>query len=104
MAEECELCVAARLTEWFHEDDRCWIAECEMCAVPMVVWREHDPSPPATVKQELHRRLLDVVDAHYDYVPWIDENMRSIPTHYHAHARPRDGFYGHGRRRDRPDS
>jgi hypothetical protein len=30
---------------------------------------------------------------------YIDDNMRSIPNHYHAHARPRGGFFGHGMRR-----
>ena len=35
-----------RLTEWFYEDDECWVAECESCCVPMVVWKAHDPSPP----------------------------------------------------------
>jgi hypothetical protein len=24
----CDLCEAARITPWFHEDDICWIAEC----------------------------------------------------------------------------
>ena len=38
--EHCDLCEAARITPWFHEDDLCWIAECEICAVPMVVWKE----------------------------------------------------------------
>jgi len=27
--DDCELCLAERVTEWFHEDDVCWIAECE---------------------------------------------------------------------------
>jgi hypothetical protein len=26
--------------------------------------------------------------------------MRNIPNHYHAHARPEGGFFGHGFRRD----
>ena len=30
---QCELCEAARLTTWYHEDDICWVAECEICAV-----------------------------------------------------------------------
>ena len=47
-AMSCELCEAARLTEWFHEDDDCWIAECESCSVPMVVWKIHDADPPVT--------------------------------------------------------
>ena len=29
----------------------------------------------------------------------VDDNMRNIPDHYHAHARPRGGFFGHGMRR-----
>jgi hypothetical protein len=28
---------------------------------------------------------------------WVDDHMRNIPDHYHAHARPR----GASRRRDR---
>ena len=39
----CELCEAARITQWFYEDDLCWIAECEICAVPMVVWQRARP-------------------------------------------------------------
>jgi hypothetical protein len=27
---------------------------------------------------------------------YVDDNMRNIPDHYHAHARPRGGFFGHG--------
>jgi hypothetical protein len=94
----CELCEAARLTEWFYEDDECWIAECEMCSVPMVVWRRHDPNPSATAKATMWERLSSVVIEFYGFDHYIDENMRSIPDHYHAHARPRGGFFGHGRR------
>ena len=97
----CELCEAARLTEWFFEDDECWIAECEMCAVPMVVWRRHDPDPPAVTRAALWERLSSVVIEFYGFDHYIDENMRSIPDHYHAHARPRGGFFGHGRRSSR---
>ena len=42
----CDLCEAARLSEWHHEDDVCWVADCEVCGVPMVVWRHHGPTPP----------------------------------------------------------
>src|SRR3954453_15667825 len=42
----CELCEAARITPWVHEDDICWVADCEICAVPMVVWKRHGPEPP----------------------------------------------------------
>jgi hypothetical protein len=95
----CELCAAARLTEWFYEDDECWIAECDACAVPMVVWRIHDPQPPPGVKEALHARLAEVVESHFGYEHYVDDHLRSIPTHYHAHARPKGGFFGHGLRR-----
>ena len=95
----CELCDAARMSEWFHEDEECWIAECESCAVPMVVWRVHDPDPPAEVRERLHERLAAVTAMHFDFEMRLDDNMRTIPGHYHAHARPRNGFYGHGMRR-----
>ena len=44
------LCAADRITPWYHEDDVCWVADCEICATPMVVWRWHgtEPSPTST--------------------------------------------------------
>ena len=96
---DCELCEAAQLTERFHEDEECWIAECEACSVPMVVWKTHDPMPHDTVKTRLHQLLLEVSVRFYDFEPRIDDNMRTIPDHYHAHARPRNGFSGYGTRK-----
>jgi hypothetical protein len=96
----CDLCEAARITPWFHEDDVCWIAECELCATPMVVWRWHGVEPPAEDLAHMHAHLAQVADGvfagHY-----LDDNMRNIPDHYHAHARPNGGFFGHGHRIDR---
>jgi spore maturation protein CgeB len=87
----CELCEAARITPWFHEDDDCWIAECEACDVPMVVWKVHDPNPSDDVKAMLHEKLAAVVDKlGFEY--YVDDNLRSIPGHYHAHARRRRRF------------
>ena len=90
----CELCEASRLTEWFYEDDECWIAECEVCYVPMVVWKIHDPSPSSDVKEQLHAKLAAVVEEYFDYEHYVDDNMRQIPEHYHAHARSRKGWFG----------
>ena len=70
MSDHCDLCEAARITPWFHEDDLCWIAECEICAVPMVVWREHDPDPP--------ERPLGPLDAIRCRLRW--HVLRSEPT------------------------
>jgi len=85
----CDLCEAARMTEWYFEDDVCWIAECEFCAVPMVVWKVHDNAPPDAVKSDLHEKLSAVVAEHFGWEFFIDDNMRNIPDHYHAHARRR---------------
>ncbi len=85
----CELCEATPFTEWFHSDELCWIAECDSCSVPMVVWRTHDPAPPDIIRQALHDRLTAVMEERGAGPFWIDDTLRSIPDHYHAHARRR---------------
>lgn len=95
----CLLCVAERITTWYHEDDVCWIADCSICATPMVVWRRHGVQPPAADLDHMMDRLAEVAQSvfagHY-----VDANMRNIPDHFHAHARPVGGFFGHGFRLD----
>ena len=56
----CDLCRAARITPWHHEDDICWIAECDICDVPMVVWRFHGVRPPEEHLAHMKARLADV--------------------------------------------
>lgn len=85
----CELCAADRLTTWWFEDDVCWVAECDACGVPMVVWKVHDPAPPPELKAMLWERLRVVADEHGPTGYWIDDRLRTIPDHYHAHARRR---------------
>jgi hypothetical protein len=99
---DCDLCRAERITTWFHEDDDCWICECEICDTPMVVWKVHDPRPPAEVLDRLHLRLTEVVGTYFSFEHYVDDNMRRIPDHYHAHARPVGGFFGHGLPRKAP--
>ena len=74
----------------------CWIAECESCSVPMVVWRRHDPQPAADERARLLLALRRVAEEVYGIADsdegdrfWIDDRLRTIPDHYHAHARPR---------------
>ncbi|HVJ99144.1 MAG TPA: hypothetical protein VNC41_20130 [Acidimicrobiia bacterium] len=98
-SDTCDLCEAAKITEWFHEDDICWIAECEICATPMVVWRGHGIDPPAEELSHMHEKLAWVVTENFTFEHYVDDNMRNIPDHYHAHARPQGGFFGHGQRR-----
>lgn len=85
----CELCRADRITPWFHEDEHCWVAECEICAVPMVVWRQHGTDPPEEVLVAMLRQLTEVAVARFGEGQFgIDRHMRQIPDHFHAHARP----------------
>ncbi|MEO1059474.1 MAG: hypothetical protein AAFY28_21415 [Actinomycetota bacterium] len=88
----CELCEAAPITERYYSDDMCWIAECESCAVPMVVWRHHGANPSEADRAAMIDKLRAVVEARGGSLAesyWIDEAMRTIPDHFHVHARPR---------------
>lgn len=89
----CDLCEAARLTTWFHEDDTCWVADCEICAVPMVVWKKHGPEPPPEDLRHMLVQLERVAAGRFDPGGWrVDRVMRQIPDHFHAHARD-DGWW-----------
>jgi hypothetical protein len=82
------------MTEWFHEDEVCWVADCEVCDVPMVVWREHGAEPPEDALAHMVARLTEVADARFGADGWtIDPVMRQIPDHFHAHARDPNWWY-----------
>jgi hypothetical protein len=84
----CELCEAARITTCYHEDEVCWVADCEVCAVPMVVWRHHGTEPPQTDLDHMVAELTRAADAVLGPGHWsVDFVMRQIPDHFHAHAR-----------------
>jgi hypothetical protein len=58
----------------------------------MVVWRCHDPAPDEATKARLLARLETVMGERFSFEYYIDDNLRSIPDHYHAHARRRMRF------------
>ena len=90
---DCPLCVAERVTAWHFEDDECWVADCVVCATPMVVWRAHG-LPDSDVEQRLLDRLAGTAAERYGNGGfWIDGERRRIPDHWHAHARPAGGFF-----------
>jgi hypothetical protein len=91
---DCLLCTAERVTDWFHEDDDCWVAECMVCRTPMVVWRTHGlpESPHATELLAVLARIAGERYGNDGY--WIDPERRRIPDHWHAHARPKGEFFG----------
>ncbi|MEX1046280.1 MAG: hypothetical protein WD050_02580 [Actinomycetota bacterium] len=89
----CPLCVAERVTEWHLEDEECWVADCLVCATPMVVWKTHG-IPEPVVETRLLDRLDEIASARYGAGKfWVDPERRRIPDHWHAHARPEGGFF-----------
>lgn len=93
--DSCPLCVAERITPWHHEDDVCWVADCSLCATPMVVWRGHGTEPPEHERGHMLAQLTRVAHQRLG-AHWVDAQMRSIPHHFHLHARPEGGFFGPG--------
>jgi hypothetical protein len=84
----CDLCEAAHLSPWHFEDDVCWVADCEVCDVPMVVWKHHGAVPPDDALAHMLGQLSLVADARFGAGGWsIDRVMRQIPDHFHAHGR-----------------
>ena len=91
---DCLLCRAERRTAWHFEDAECWVADCLVCATPMVVWRIHG-LPDAELERRLLDRLAEAAASRYgERGFWIDPQRRRIPDHWHAHARPEGGFMG----------
>lgn len=62
----------------------------------MVVWRHHGTVPPDADRAHMLARLAEVAALQIGEF-YVDDVMRNIPDHFHAHARPRGGFFGHRR-------
>jgi hypothetical protein len=91
---DCELCEAARITPWHYEDDICWVADCEVCDVPMVVWKSHGTEPPDDERAHMLEQLrLVSVSLFGDDGFKIDPVMRQIPDHFHAHSRDSNWWF-----------
>ena len=90
---DCLLCAAERVTEWFFEDDSCWVADCMVCHTPMVVWKEHG-IPEAETEAPMMGRLEAIAGERYGTDGyWLDPERRRIPDHWHVHARPAGEFF-----------
>jgi hypothetical protein len=90
----CELCEAARMTRWHHEDDVCWVADCEACDVPIVVWNRHGNEPPAEAVDHMIEQLARVAASLFGTDGFsLDRVMRQITDHFHAHARDTNWWY-----------
>jgi hypothetical protein len=90
----CELCEAARMTTWYHEDEVCWVADCDVCDTPMVVWHRHGAQPSEDELAHMLGALSWIAaDRFGDEAFTIDRVMRQIPDHFHAHARDANRWY-----------
>src|SRR5260221_4219769 len=90
----CMLCEAAKMTHWYLEDELCWVADCDICDTPMVVWWEHGlPDEGGELHESLLDRLRQVAgDLYGGGGFWIDGFRPNIPNHWHSHAPPQAGF------------
>ncbi|WP_419841061.1 hypothetical protein [Candidatus Poriferisodalis sp.] len=85
---DCELCEAARFTHWYFEDELCWVADCEICATPMVVWKRHGTQPSHDEAAAMLARLVEAGEQRFGPAGGtVDRVMRQIPDHFHAHYR-----------------
>ena len=57
--------------------------------------RGHGTEPPAHEREHMAAHLARVAGERLG-AHWVDGNMRNIPDHFHAHARPEGGFFGPG--------
>ncbi len=70
------------------------MADCMVCSTPMIVWRTHG-LPETADEQRLLARLAQTASERFGADGfWIDGERRRIPDHWHAHARPKGGFFG----------
>ena len=78
--DTCLLCSAKRITPWHYEDDECWVADCMVCATPMIVWRTHglpDPHDEARLLSHLERVAAERYGGE-GY--WVDPERRRTRT------------------------
>ncbi len=84
----CELCRADRFTHWYAVTEDGWVADCEVCSVPMVVWWDHGPDCGPEPRERLLAALGEAADERFGPGKWrFDTTMRQVPEHFHAHAR-----------------
>ncbi len=68
--EQCELCRADRFTHWYRETDNGWVADCEACTVPLVVWWHHGTEPPSAIRADLLESLAWPTDQRLGAREW----------------------------------
>jgi hypothetical protein len=83
--KDCDLCLAEKITERYHEGDTFWVADCKTCGVPMAVYKWH----MVRLSVSDFDLLCDILKIYFPEHPRekYDFKRRSIPDHFHMHLR-----------------
>ena len=77
----CELCEQEHITEWYHLDHLCWLADCAICRTPMIIFNWHREPTASEIE---HMKVVS--ETHFPGYGW--RNERLIPDHWHKHILP----------------
>lgn len=68
--------------------------------MPMVVWKSHGTEPSDAELDHMRQVLIAAARTRFGATEFVlDEVMRTIPEHWHAHARDAEWFHLRGQRR-----
>ncbi len=87
---DCPLCTRNRQTHLYAETDLYWVADCPICAVPLVAWKLHDTQPSSVAVVRMLNALLVASFEFFEGLEgtfWFDGRMVWCPGHWHVHAR-----------------
>lgn len=80
---KCSLCEPKKLTHWHHEDDICYICDCETCGGIVIVLKTHRKPIKNELEHMLNKvRVLFNMDTHT-----LDFSMKKNKNHFHFHLR-----------------
>jgi hypothetical protein len=85
----CPLCKLEKKTHWYVSTDCYVICDCDICNVPMLVWREHIATQPTGKDFEYALGVLTgIANCKFGDGKWMfDFTRRKIPDHWHCHVR-----------------
>ena len=83
MKDKCPLCAPVeKRTNWYFEDNICWVADCESCGIPMVVLKRHETLPE--IYEQVH--MNNITRLLFGEKRKIRSTMKKIKNHYHFHV------------------
>lgn len=85
--EGCELCKREKINDVYYEDDVVWITVCKTCQCPLIVIKKHIADPTQSEKHYCINKAMKVCGRMFRGPVLVDEKMRTIKDHWHAHLR-----------------